>query len=257
MPDVFGGSPNYFNDGDYLIELAKGHVDDAELVTKFGRNTDLPNGSYEPVVESGVLNFLTTADEIRVAAGNAADAAAGAGAREVTVYGLDANGDEASAVLVPNGISAGTASTTQFIRVHRAVVTEVGTYGGANTGAVVIETEGGTALLTIAAGLGQSQQAVYTVPRGKNAILVGGNVSANGNSIDLQLFVREGILDTATNIKAKRLVRERYAIAAGSVNREVTWAHIPELTDIWAEAEGAGGVAGIVVEMDLVVYTPA
>lgn len=256
MPDVFGGSPKYFNDGDYLIELTKGHVDNAEMVSKFGRNTAVPNGSYEPVVESGVLNFLTTADEVRIAAGNAADAAAGAGAREVTVYGLDANGDEATAVLVPNGTSAGAASTTQFIRVHRAIVTEVGTFGGANTGAVVVETEGGTPLLTIAAGLGQSQQAVYTVPRGKRAVLVGGNVSVSGNSTDIQLFMRQDILNTASSIRAKRLVRERYSLSAGSVNQERTYALIPELTDIWAEAQGAGGASSCTVEMDLVVYTP-
>lgn len=88
------------------------------------------------------------------AGGNAADTAAGAGAREVTLIGLDASGNVVTEAIATNGISASSATTNSFIRLYRAYVSASGTYAtaaaGSHTAAIVIENSaGGTDWLTI------------------------------------------------------------------------------------------------------------
>lgn len=111
-----------------------GDLSNVVIVRKFGRNPAIPT-SWEPIwgVSSPVLPTLTTAKTIRVkAGGNANDSAAGTGAQQIHVIGLDANFDPIEEDIETNGTSASASTAQEFIRVHRIFVNRVGTYGGAN-----------------------------------------------------------------------------------------------------------------------------
>ena len=75
---------------DFLIEVSKGNIAGHSLVHKFGKNEDV-GATFEPLTIGGVYQTLqpAAATTLRVKAGNANDTAAGTGAREVTVQGLD------------------------------------------------------------------------------------------------------------------------------------------------------------------------
>lgn len=147
-------------------------------IVKFGHLESSTGSAFEPIWPGGATRTLpTTADTVRIAAGgNAADAAAGTGAQSVVVFGLDANYEPITTTLTPNGISASTASTEQFLRVDRAFVTTVGS-GGVNAGNIVIEQSGGTKMNQIQAGEGQTQLCALTVPAGSSVVVVGATFS--------------------------------------------------------------------------------
>ena len=80
------------------ILIARGLIDGATVVHKFGRNADVANATWEGVLQTAAqFPWLTAATTVRVkAGGNAADDVSssplGAGAHEITVQGLSAAG---------------------------------------------------------------------------------------------------------------------------------------------------------------------
>ena len=125
---------------------------------KFAANTAVASSSTEDVTYGGTLNFLTAATTFRIKAGNVADTAAGAGARTILVSYLDSDWNPQLITLTCNGATAGTTTAVTGARFYRAYVLTTGTYGGSNTGDVVIENGAGTIdLLTIGAGMVHTQ----------------------------------------------------------------------------------------------------
>ena len=226
---------------------------------KFGRNESVTNGGWSPIVSSGTLNFLTAADTVRVkAGGNAADTSAGAGARTVTVVGLNSSWKLDSETLTLAGASASSSSSKSFIRVFRAYVATCGTYGGANTGAIVIESTGGTALLTVPAGDGQSQHCQYTVPDGSSMRIVRVEAQVpSAKDADLRLMVRQNADTVAAPFSPARVVGFRDGIAASDVNGVYAEGlNLPPRTDVWIEAYGNGAGVSAIAEFDFYLITP-
>ena len=160
---------------DFYFTISQGHAKGLTGVNIQARNPDI-NGSEENLCEpNGVLTFLTAASTIRIAAGgNAADTAAGTGARAVYVWGLDADYNEINATIETNGTSASTATTEEFLRVFGARATIVGS-GGVNAGNITIEAiTGGSTQSYIEAGKGVSKYGTYTIPAGKTGYIIGG-----------------------------------------------------------------------------------
>jgi len=210
-------------------------------------------GAFEAVTDSGTLNFLTSEDTIRVASGgNAADDAAGAGARTILCTGLDDNFNPVTATLTTAGGSASSSSTSSFRRLLTATVMTTGTDHTANTGDIVIESTGGTALGTIPAGLGKLQNAAYCVKAGYTAYL---------RRIITQIDSGKGattraIIADATQTSApfgKVFAPGRIIGLQG--NQELlfqTLTAIPEKHDFWFEAIASGASATeVVVAFDL------
>lgn len=246
-------SPNLLS---FLIDVQAGRVVGHSLIHKFGRNPAVPSGSWAFVSLLQHTGWpLSAPTTVRIkAGGNAADTAAGAGAREVTVQGIDDSFNEVSETIATAGASASSATTASFWRVHRAWVSAVGTYGGANTGAVVIENSGaGTDLIQIAAAMGQTQFTGYTIPIGKTGYLLSwrGQV-ASGGVANLALYTRDDIDDTSAPMKAKRM-RDGASGVAGP------WPHSPEAplvkflakSDVWVEAMGIGGAPAVSAELEI------
>jgi hypothetical protein len=157
-----------------------------------GRNGLVGAGGFE-TLWSHSANWVPaqTAETIRVAAGgDAADDAAGAGARTVDVTFLDANWEEVTETLTLAGAAASAATSVTGYRVLNAIVKDVGTYHGSNTGEIVIENSTTNDVMAhIPAGEGKVQQSIYTVPASHTMYITDIVVSVGlGNSADVKLL---------------------------------------------------------------------
>jgi hypothetical protein len=245
----------------WFQKVMEGEVAGHSVVYKFGRN-DAVGASYAPISMGAVYRTpqVSAATTVRVKAGNTNDTAAGSGAREITVQGLDETGALVSEALPTAGVSAGAASTTTFLRLFRAWVSESGTYAAATAGShaadVVIENgAGGTDWLTIDATdfpRGQSEIAVYTVPLGKTAYLYSVDLNVDSTKpASVILFKRQDILQTAPPYSAMRIFTQWDGISgAGSAKPAFPQGPYPALTDIGFMAK-AGSPTSIDVEFEL------
>ncbi len=243
--------------GDVDLEVSRGLRDGFTAIHKFGENPDVAVSSTEDIWFGGgsYAGWITAADEVRIkAGGNAADDSGGAGAQSIVVEGLDGNWADASETIVTNGANVSTKTTTAFFRVFRAYVANVGTYGGANTGNITIETEAGTVVAIIPAGKGQTQMSMYTVPAGKTAYLqqLFATVAA-AKAADIELFQRQNADDVSTPFTSKRLVEAFIGITSEGVIRYKAMPSFPAKTDLWAVATtGTGAAASVVISYDLI-----
>ena len=222
------------------------------IVHKFGYN-DAVGTSYEAVDPSGDFNWLTSAETVRIAAGgNAADTAAGVGAREVTVYGLDEDFNEVDEAIATAGASASSSTTQTFIRVFRVKVTASGAYGAANTGDIAIETTGGTGLTTLLADEGQSQYAAYTVPAGKTAHVHSISVFVDsGKNTTVRMFARSNADTTEAPFTAPQVKLLMPGLQAGGELLPKTPLVFHEKTDIYFEAKVDSTTAGVAVDFEI------
>jgi len=247
------------NNEDFLIEVAKGNVAGHALVHKFGRNDSIPNGSFAHVslTPFATADFRQSAATMRVkAGGNAADSAAGAGAREVTIQGIDSTFAEITEAVATAGASASSATTASFWRVHRAWVSASGTYGAANTAAVVIEDSGGAAdMITIGVGEGQTQYAGWTVPLAKTAYLLSVTVTVDASKpADFRMFTRENIDDISAPLSAPRIKLYWDGLTAPlHFSPKSPGSAIAAKSDIWFEAQGGAGGGEVSVDFELLI----
>jgi len=248
----------YIGSRDFLIEVQKGNVGGHSLVHKFGRNDGVPNASFEFVNLLGFTAWpLSAATTVRIkAGGDAADTAAGAGAREVTVQGIDSALAELSEAITTAGASASSATTASFWRVHRAWVSSAGTYGAANTAAVTIENSGGgTDLIQIGLEEGQTQFAGWSVPTGKTAYLMSATITVDaGKASDIAMFTRANLNDASAPVDSKRL-RLYFDGVLGTMHFKPRspLGGYAALTDIWWEAQGAGAGTEVSIDFELLV----
>jgi len=243
---------------DFLIEVQKGNIAGHSIIHKFGRNDSVPNGTWAFINLLGATTHpLTAATTVRVKAGNGADTAAGAGAREITIQGIDSNLAEISEAVATAGASASGNTTASFWRVHRAWVSSCGTYGAANTAAVVIENSaGGTDLIQIATEEGQTQYGGWTVPTGKTAYLLSSSVTVDsGKEVDFKLNTRADFNDASSDpFKSVRLNTFFDRLAAPhTLQPRSPSSPIPALTDIWWEARGSAGTEAVSVDFELLI----
>lgn len=214
-----GFNVSYFGTSEWYAEVARGNVSGASIVHKFGRNTAIGT-SFGPVAFGGVFQTVqpAAATALRVkAGGNANDTAAGTGAREITLVGVDATGAEISEAVATAGASASSATTATFIRLHRAFVSGSGTYAtfttGSHSGDIVIENAaGGTDWATIDSTsfpISQSEIGAYTIPTGKlGFVLYAETFTDSSKTTNLVFFRREGVTDAAAPYQAMREVFE-------------------------------------------------
>lgn len=251
--DPFYGIP-----ADFYTEIIKGNVAGHNIVHKYGRNPSTSNGSYEGILQaSSQFNFLTSATTVRVkAGGDANDTAVGTGAQAVTVEGLDDTGAFVSESIELAGASASSVTTALFWRVFRVYITSarVGTYGGSNVGDIVIENgTGGTDLIQITAGEGQSQYGAYAIPLGKTGYLLSVNMqSESSKASNFQMYTREGLTDFTTPFEPVRLKSTFDGVIGSTIFKPKSPINtLTELTDIWFEAEGAGAISSVSIDFEI------
>lgn len=188
------------------LDLVMGKFPGATLVHVFGRNPAVST-SFAPVTPAGVMQMPQVAGvkQLRIAAGDPADTAAGAGAREVTIYGLDASGNEISSVLIPQGATPSAYTDESYLRLNSIEVTKSGTYANplAFSHAADIEIEDNTSATwgtVISNGVPRavSEMGVYAIPAGKIGYV--GNLAYHTDSSKVTTIipmVRENLLETA------------------------------------------------------------
>ena len=210
-------------------------------IHKFGRNPIVGATEEEVWTGSTAYPWQTAASPLRVAiGGNAADISTGAGARTVTLLGLDANFNEISETISLNGAAQSAPTAQSFIRCHRASVTECGTYGGGNVGIINIATVPvGTVISIIPAGIGQTQQATWTVSAGATAFMSSAYLQNSGTGVlDFRLYRRTGANVFTAPFGAKRVFSEFAGVQPGQVLivKFDAYPRFTEYTDVWISA---------------------
>jgi len=237
---------------DFGSELTLGNIPGKSAVHKFGAIIGITSSTvYKPVTLGEVYQTpqVSGATTLRVKAGNANDTAAGSGAREVTLQGLDETGAFIEVAVATAGASASTATTETFLRLFRAWVSASGTYATATAGShaadIVIENgAGGTDWATLdstAFPKAQTQIAVYSVPLGKQAVVNDYKITTGGNKpVDFIFFQRQNILETAAPYTAMRMILELTQVDTEfSPEFNIPLGPFPALTDIGWMAKGA------------------
>jgi hypothetical protein len=158
----------------YGISVQKGIVDNFSGIQKFGYNASV-GSSFETIWTAGTdLYVYPTTATTAVATSSSTDD----NGSTVHVFGLDENFDLADEVITVGG----SASTTTFIRMHRAFVASANT-GVVNVGNITVTVDSKT-VAYISAGYGQTLQSIYTIPRNYRGYLLSFDI---GNSKDQEL----------------------------------------------------------------------
>lgn len=241
---------------DFSFDISRGLHADKFGVRKFGANGDVGNGVTEFVWDGPTTTYPwpTAAETVRIkAGGDANDTAAGTGAREVTIVGLDENWDLAEEAVATAGASASAATTTTFIRVFRAYVSAAGAYGGANTGNIQIENTSTLDVLAyISAGLGQTQFGAYTIPRDCTGYLSRYDVEVAANKpARVRLWQRGDANVTSAPTGPVRLIHQDLELSGHKDLQFVGLTSYPAYTDIYATATGQGAATAVSLEFDL------
>ncbi|GAF99136.1 unnamed protein product, partial [marine sediment metagenome] len=204
----------------------------------FGENLAVDNSAPYQILRSqgGTYTPSIVDQTIRVrAGGDGDDTAAGIGARTIDVTFLDTNWVTTVETLTLAGASASASTSATARRLIHANVVTVGAAGVANTDDIIIEhTTAGDEVGRIDAGLGEMQQAVYTVPAGFTAYITDIFVSVGqADSCDVRLFVIEDVTPVAAPFSA---LHEEWSVRdfVGADDFKLqTFIAVPEKSDIF------------------------
>lgn len=170
----------------FQVRVALGLVRGWRLVRIFGDNHDADTGIEDVWRYGGVKALPTSAATVSLVSTSTADAAAGTGARSVLLDGLNANYERITEVVALNGTTP-VSSSNSFLRLNLVRTTGVAGSSGANVGDITA-TIGGSVQAFIAAGLGRSQMAHYTVEANHRLVLF--DITSNvgqGKTADTEL----------------------------------------------------------------------
>lgn len=170
------------------------------------------------------------------------------------VQGLDSDWNPTSTTLTLAGTSASTASTQTFIRVFRAWVATTGTYTGANTGDVVIESPvTGDTLAFIEADAGQTQLSMFSIKAGYTAYIEHAEVYVEGkNNADVFFFQRQNADTVSAPFSAKRILSIWDGVDGGATTSFNSRVQIPAKSDLWFTVTTGSGSKAVVTKYDLV-----
>lgn len=184
--DKYGNIGACGGDTEFDINVAAGIVTTMANVHKFGAVVT-SSATYDTVwTEKGAYSFPTSASVVNIISSSSTDDdSANTGAETVVIQGLDGDYNEVEETLSTDGTSSVTGSQS-FLRVHRAFVAS----GVTNVGDIDIR-HGTTVVCQIAADMGQSQVAYYTIPAGKSGYLRSFAATMNKNQENsVRLFQR-------------------------------------------------------------------
>lgn len=248
---------SYTGEKDFFFEVSKGNISGHAAVHIIGGNQSVGTTTEDIWSAGGTKTWITSASTMETLSSDVNDTAAGTGAREVTVYGLDASFNEISEAVATNGTTAVT-TTASFIRVNKTVVTSAGSYGGNNVGEITTRVSGGgVTQCHILAGFGEDTGSHYTVPAGKTAYVVSALPSVNNSfTSHTELKKREGA-DTVS-VPFSPTIDIHHWVGAGFSERTFKNAEkITEKSDIWGTAQEQTGTGNAIMllEYDLILVT--
>lgn len=166
---------------DFRLEIAAGRVPNHSLDHKFGRNPSISTGTTPEDIWNGTgiyrgLPIGSLGETVDVVSSDAADSAAGTGARIIELFGLDQDYNEQSELITLDGLAPVT-SVKIWVRVNRYILKGSGT-GLTNAGVITVSHTTTTANVFIVSPIasGGSKVLVTTVPANKILLLEAANV---------------------------------------------------------------------------------
>jgi len=169
---------------DSPLSIAQGEVNGHSGVHKFGAVPAMSQNTTGTVWDVNDTTYpwssWDTAGTVSISTVNASD-----NGKTVTLVGLDANYEDQTEEVVVS--SSGAVTTTKtWKRLYRAYIST----GEDNVGNITVQ-KGGTTVLQITAGKGQTLMAIYTVPANHTAYLICGVCSVqDGADATGNMFVR-------------------------------------------------------------------
>lgn len=227
----------------YELRVSRGLITGASNINKFGANSNVSGAEETIWTQGGNIPWPAAAFTAEIISSDAADTSAGAGARVVTVEGLDSDYNFQTADVTLNGTTAvAIAGANPWLRVNRAFVISSGTGGGA-AGTVHIRNQSGGAIYANLGAGNQTQMAVYTVPAGHtlyvDQITFTAAISTGSNSAVVKLNTR----DFGSNTFRTRYIAD---LQSGELINSLQYPlALPEKTDIEARAGVSAGTATI------------
>jgi hypothetical protein len=172
----------------FELQVARGQIMGHKTLFKFGVNGDVGTSIETVWAQGGTYAYPASATVMKISSSSADDAAAGTGARTISIAGLDANYNEISETVILNGQTE-VNTVKSYLRISRMFVVTAGS--GATAVGVIYAGTGtvtsgvpATVYGMIAIGANQTQMAFWTVPAGYTLYLMGtfyssGNSTAN------------------------------------------------------------------------------
>jgi hypothetical protein len=145
---------------DYRYEVALTRRQGSTNWNKYGFNSDVDVGTEVLWSYGGLHTILTSASTLSVVSSSANDTAAGTGARQITITGVDGNNDTLVENVTLNGVTPVVTSGT-FLGVNRVQVISSGS-GTVNAGDITITAStGGSVQAYLATGTSITQQCIF------------------------------------------------------------------------------------------------
>ena len=223
---------------DFELSVSMGIIPGTHHIHKFGLNLTV-GAAFETIwTMSTVYAYLTAETVLNISSGDVDDTAAGSGAQQIEIDGLDGNYNPVKEFVEMNGQTA-VATKNKYLRVHRMFVSR----GLPNEGIIYAGVGGPssgvptTTYGAIALGYGQTLQALTTIPAAHTGYLYQVEISSGIiKDIIARLLVRElgGVFvtkDVLNLIEDEAISNWKFPL------------RLPEKTDIevQANASGAGG----------------
>jgi len=248
----------YYNEYDFKLAIAKGHVQEHINLHKFGRNPACALNTPEAIWNGGAAytgHNAVAAELLTVVSSDAADdaVAVGTGAWTVRLFGLDANWDPLVEDVILDGVTPVDTVNT-FIRMDRARVLTAGT-GAKNAGSITAAQKVTTAnvMMVMPIGYNSTMIAAWTIPAGYRGFFTGWTASlsggATGNALVRLLARPEG--------QVFQVQEELSIVAAGASTIERVYitpkGAYDEKTDIFIEATAGSNGVGVAGSFDMLI----
>lgn len=148
---------------DYLIEVARGNINNTRSIVIVARNEDVGN-TYEDIWDAGgILTLPTAAETWEIVSDDTNDTLLGTGLRTVIIQSLDANYEEQSQIVDMDGTTPVILDDTH-LRPRIMIAVKAG-FTEANIGNIILRASGGGATRGLMLpGNGISNSSHFTIP---------------------------------------------------------------------------------------------
>ena len=214
------------------LQVARGQIQGHTVVQVFGYNPDLDTTEESVWPDGGTVPHPTTESALTIVSTDAADAAAGTGARTVYIEGVDEDYNVVSETVTLNGTTDVT-TTAAFLYVNKFYVVTAGS-GGANAGTITAKVST-TLYDIIAIGYNNRTTAHYCVPAGYTGYMVEGILTTGqaSGSTSVTAFLKQHGTDGLVRVGAVATLNN------GSIQYDFDPAYaIPEKNCVGATAIG-------------------
>ncbi len=177
------------------LEEARGGLRGVTTYHRLSRNASPAAGDAVWPTSTAYVEPAATAAVCNVKSSSADDAAAGTGARTISITGVNGSFAVVTETVILNG-TTDVATVNAYHNIHSAHVLTAGSGGTAVGTITIITTAAGTPTLdSIAIGANRSASSVYMVPLGHNAyindITINGQAVAANSVCEVALMVKE------------------------------------------------------------------